>query len=447
MVTICVIFIVNFVATFGKSQRSAKSAANFVFLTFHNNSDHLYDVNFVVNGRDSLNVIPSLSLTSSKNGSKDVENRRDFLEQFPVMCKSDPRAPSPNRPPTNGPLSLWTAQTGRLSPEDGTLVSDGLSVTTVPRVSPGNSPSHRLIVCVFGDFSENLYEHTQLDLSKLIEHKKCNMNLFIVFLFDWSELIPFLFAFSGKIAWERRLHPQAGFNFSPYVMLHSKANSHKHSAFARVPSIFGAVGGNLTETTFFQSTEVGDVAFIQITVEIATVANLADGSVEYEMIAQYFRETMLNELECKLQEMHRRPRRPWIVLYMTHPYLVSNDEDKAQWFIMNDTDRFFDILKRYKVDLLTSCGIEGMARLLTKKKKEMPEAKLPEYVQTTMAQCGGYQSMDVTLQNECSFAVLDIRSDKMTFRKMNADDGSDLENGQIDRTFEEADDCVLDEEL
>lgn len=46
---------------------------------------------------------------------------------------------------------------------------------------------------------------------------------------------------------------------------------------------------------------MGDVAFIQITVEIATVAELADGTVAYDMIAQYFRETMLNELECKLQ--------------------------------------------------------------------------------------------------------------------------------------------------
>lgn len=96
---------------------------------------------------------------------------------------------------------------------------------------------------------------------------------------------------------------------------------------------------------------------------------------------------------------------------MTHPYLVTNDEDKVigkgrggrgtgdepiqqtQWFIMNDTDRFFEILKRYKVDLLTSCGIEGMARILARKRAEMPEDKLPEYIQTTMAQCGGYQSM------------------------------------------------------
>ncbi|KAL3078167.1 hypothetical protein niasHS_012054 [Heterodera schachtii] len=88
-----------------------------------------------------------------------------------------------------------------------------------------------------------------------------------------------------------------------------------------------------------------------------------------------------------------------------------------------------------------------MSRILAKKKKEMPDAKLPEYVQTTMAQCGGYRSMDVTLQNECSFAVLDIGTDKMTFRKMNADDGSDLGRGQIERTFEEADDCVPDGEL
>ena len=46
------------------------------------------------------------------------------------------------------------------------------------------------------------------------------------------------------------------------------------------------------------------------------------------------------------------PKRPWIVLYMTHPYLVSNDEDKVQWFVMNDTNRFFEILKRYKVGML-----------------------------------------------------------------------------------------------
>jgi hypothetical protein len=100
-------------------------------------------------------------------------------------------------------------------------------------------------------------------------------------------------------------------------------------------------------------------------VEIATVADLQDGTEAYEMISQYFRELMLNELECKLQvnpliflyiiyifcpqELHRRPKRPWIVLYMTHPYLVSNDEDKVQWFVMNDTNRFFEILKRYKV--------------------------------------------------------------------------------------------------
>ena len=99
-------------------------------------------------------------------------------------------------------------------------------------------------------------------------------------------------------------------------MLHSAANASKHLAFARVPSIFGAIGGNQSETSYFQrlwkkcfdsssfhcySTEVGDVAFIQITVEIATVASLQDGTVEYEMISQYFRETMLNELECKLQ--------------------------------------------------------------------------------------------------------------------------------------------------
>ena len=36
---------------------------------------------------------------------------------------------------------------------------------------------------------------------------------------------------------------------------------------------------------------------------------------------------------------------------MTHPFLVSNDENEVQWFVMNDTHRFFDILKRYKVNI------------------------------------------------------------------------------------------------
>ncbi|CAK5087222.1 unnamed protein product [Meloidogyne enterolobii] len=69
------------------------------------------------------------------------------------------------------------------------------------------------------------------------------------------------------------------------------------------------------------------------------------------MIGHYFRETMLNELECKLQELHQIEKRPWIALFMTHPFLVSNDENKVQWFVMNDTHRFFDILKRYKVKI------------------------------------------------------------------------------------------------
>ena len=80
--------------------------------------------------------------------------------------------------------------------------------------------------------------------------------------------------------------------------------------------------------------------------------------------------------------------------------------------------------------------------------KQMPDAKLPEYIQTTMAQCGGYQSVDVTLQNECTYAVLDILPDKMNFRKKFAETkaggagggstsrkGAVVTNGTIERTF------------
>lgn len=62
--------------------------------------------------------------------------------------------------------------------------------------------------------------------------------------------------------------------------------------FAEVPSIFGEVGSDLRETTSFQSVEVNGVVFIQITVQVLTMANLPSGSEQQRMVQAYFRENM-----------------------------------------------------------------------------------------------------------------------------------------------------------
>ncbi|KAF7634823.1 hypothetical protein Mgra_00005716 [Meloidogyne graminicola] len=364
---------------------------------------------------------------------KNYTMKKEFETSFSISSLSPFSSTS-----TSSDLPLFVAKTKKLSDNFGNIEYkiEGITQNYIKtqQLFPKGHKNYQIKVCIFGDFSQNLYEDADLNLSEIIEKEKCQLNIFI-----------------GKIAWERQLNPTPSFSFSPYVMLHSNTNPKKHSAFSKVASIFGKVGGNMTETSFFQCTRVGDIAFIQMTVEIATVANLIDGSKAFEMIGHYFRETMLNELECKLQELHQIEKRPWIILFITHPFLVSNDENKVQWFVMNDTHRFFDILKRYKVDFLTSCGIEGMSRMLIAARKRMPDAKLPEYIQTTMAQCGGYQSVDITLQNECTYATLNISPKNIYFKKKYAEgkeSGKIATEGEIKRTFrqnEEADRCIPDE--
>lgn len=61
--------------------------------------------------------------------------------------------------------------------------------------------------------------------------------------------------------------------------------------------------------------------------------------------------------------------------------------------MLNSVDRFFEILKRYKIDLLTSCGIEGMSQILKDRAQSHPEEQLPSYLQTTLAECGGYMAL------------------------------------------------------
>jgi hypothetical protein len=103
----------------------------------------------------------------------------------------------------------------------------------------------------------------------------------------------------GRINWE--LSKDTGlYTFNPYVTLYHRATD-SHDRFSEVPSIFGDTGHDLRETTFFQSVEVNGVVFIQITVEVLTMASLPSGSEQQQMVQSYFRETMYNELECKLQ--------------------------------------------------------------------------------------------------------------------------------------------------
>ncbi|KAL7078111.1 hypothetical protein ACQ4LE_002178 [Meloidogyne hapla] len=428
------LFLLILITLFVENKQLLKDKSNFIFLTFDNESDSSLDVNLVLGEKDlhkkHLTLISKLHKGEKETNKMNI-NYTMRKESPPIGFFGTSNLFSSSA--TELPLAI--AKTRKLSDNVGSVeykvegVTQGFIKTQ--HIFPKGHKNYQMKVCIFGDFAQNLYEEADLNLSDIIENEKCELNLFI-----------------GKIAWERQSKPQPSFAFSPYVMLHSSSNPLKYSAYAKVPSIFGEVGGNFTETSYFQCTRVGDVAFIQITVEIATVADLPDGSKAFEMIGHYFRETMLNELECKLQELHRIEKRPWIALFMTHPFLVSNDENKVQWFVMNDTHRFFDILKRYKVDLLTSCGIEGMSRMLSAARKRMPDAKLPEYIQTTMAQCGGYQSVDVTLQNECTFATLNITPKQIEFKKKYAEGktaGGIATEGKIQRTFEEADRCVPDE--
>ncbi|CAK5045910.1 unnamed protein product [Meloidogyne enterolobii] len=409
-----------------QNKQLVKDKSNFIFLTFFNDSDSSLEVNLVLGEKD---LHKKQLILTSKHHKSESETAKVTVN-YTVRKESSPIGlfgTSSLFSSAATELPLVKAKTIKLSESVGNVEYkiDGVTQGFVKthHLFPKGHKNYQMRVCIFGDFAQNLYEDADLNLSDIIEKENCQLALFI-----------------GKIAWERQVKSQQpSFSFSPYVMLHSKTNPLKYSAFTKVPSIFGKVGGGMTET---------NVAFIQITVEIATVADLPDGSKAFEMIGHYFRETMLNELECKLQELHQIEKRPWIALFMTHPFLVSNDENKVQWFVMNDTHRFFDILKRYKVDLLTSCGIEGMSRMLQAARKRMPDAKLPEYIQTTMAQCGGYQSVDVTLQNECTFATLNISPKQIEFKKKYAEGkeaGKVAIEGKIQRTFEEADRCVPDE--
>jgi hypothetical protein len=63
------------------------------------------------------------------------------------------------------------------------------------------------------------------------------------------------------------------------------------------------------------------------------------------------------------------------------------NEKQTDVLSLKDNDRFFDILNRYKIDLLLSCGVEGMALILKERQAHKPTEQLPPYLGTTMATC------------------------------------------------------------
>ncbi|KAL3106873.1 hypothetical protein niasHT_010788 [Heterodera trifolii] len=296
------------------------------------------------------------------------------------------------------------------------------------------SDERPLRVCVFGDYRADVMYTRELNLSNYVVSNDCHLNLFI-----------------GKIAWEQRNCPNCstvlpdaspfledvGLSFSPFSMLNDHAMSGQTNVFASVPSIFGAIGHNLNETTFYDCTEFDGIAFIQTTVEVSTVARLGgrnQWTEQFENVERFFRETMLNELECKLQELHRRPQRPWVVVYLTHPSLVN--ERRTEVLSLKDNDRFFEILNRYKIDLLLSCGVEGMAKTLAERRLNKPNEHLPPYLNTTMATC-------LNAKN-CQYLVLEVKSNELNYWYKSGE-GIPNKNGKFQKATQSADECIANE--
>lgn len=141
-----------------------------------------------------------------------------------------------------------------------------------------------------------------MNLSRYVEENECNLNLFI-----------------GRVVFEER--PDGKISFNPYVMLHSEesttSNSSSsagqtgssnqptthslHSAFARVPSLFGGVGYDMQKTKVFDAVEVDGVALLQYTIEVKSVLTQFHAAFDERKLYEYFEELMAVEMECKLK--------------------------------------------------------------------------------------------------------------------------------------------------
>uniref|UniRef100_A0A915ERG1 Uncharacterized protein n=1 Tax=Ditylenchus dipsaci TaxID=166011 RepID=A0A915ERG1_9BILA len=188
------------------------------------------------------------------------------------------------------------------------------------------SKQDQLTVCLFGDYTSEI-EGPRINISKHIASSKCNLNII-----------------AGRVPWQQT---SKGLVYNSFAALSTEKAT--FNSLAEVPSLLGVSGNYLKESTYFQSTELNGVAFIHCGATIATTAKVVQGTDQFDKVTEYFRETMLNELECKLQALHKRKNKPWIVLYLTHLY---DETAMMTTLVLNDNSffakRFFELIKRYK---------------------------------------------------------------------------------------------------
>ncbi|KAI1713027.1 hypothetical protein Ddc_12119 [Ditylenchus destructor] len=257
----------------------------------------------------------------------------------------------------------------------------------------------------------------------------------------------------GRVTW---VTSDGGLVYDSFTALHGESD--KHKALAEVPSILGVSGANLTESTYFQSTEVHGIAFIQCAATIATTANIIPGTEQFEKVTEYFRETMLNELECKLQELHQRKNKPWIIIYLTHIDPDYGTQEQLTTLTLNESPsfakRFFELITRYKIDLIASCGNFGMPEMFKQHAIDFPSDPLPKYFRVSFSGYGFGASIcsenDEGENNEggdgffdeCNYVVLDVTKHDTSFYYKKRPSGKILESGTIYKNTQEPEKCV-----
>uniref|UniRef100_A0A915DW28 Uncharacterized protein n=1 Tax=Ditylenchus dipsaci TaxID=166011 RepID=A0A915DW28_9BILA len=139
-------------------------------------------------------------------------------------------------------------------------------------------------------------------------------------------------------------------------------------------------------------------------------------------LMDYFDELMATEIECALQELHSRPQRPWIVMYLTHPSLFN--ERKGKVFNLAAYSRILKVLNSYKIDLLLLCEASELLSAFKETKnlsKDLDniniqhEMKLPTYLQTTLVECP--TTNNTKNNHNCNYAVLNIDDRTIKYSK------------------------------
>ncbi|KAI1702685.1 lecithin retinol acyltransferase domain-containing protein [Ditylenchus destructor] len=196
----------------------------------------------------------------------------------------------------------------------------------------------------------------------------------------------------------------------------------------------------------------------QCAATIATTANIIPGTEQFEKVTEYFRETMLNELECKLQELHQRENKPWIIIYLTHIDPDYGTQEQLTTLTLNESPsfarRFFELITRYKIDLIASCGNFGMPEMFKQHAIDFPSDPLPKYFRVSFSGYGFGASVcsenDEGENNEggdgffdeCNYVVLDVTKDATLFYYKKRPSGKILESGTIYKNTQEPEKCV-----